>query len=248
MNNTAQSYPANQTLPSDWPLSVKNDPTPHVHPLTGQIDEAWKPLAGFEGFWEISTLGQVRRCKTGKLEPQFRKGNDRFIGVYHPITGKYTFVAIHRAVALAFIPNPNNWDWVKRKDANPLHNQVTNLVWVPSPQQKAASRELKPTPSDLQRPETIPAIEDCMAPTFSANATLVVEPTDKADYPSLVDKVVVVVVKAKLFAYYLGRVVSITDEEVRVSRDNPQWPDRTESRSVIAGIARVVSVVETSVN
>ena len=43
--------------------------------------------------------------------------------------GKRVSVKIHRLVALAFIPNPNNDSYVNHKDNNPANNTVSNLEW-----------------------------------------------------------------------------------------------------------------------
>ena len=37
----------------------------------------------------------------------------------------------HRLVALAFIPNPNNYETVDHIDSNPANNHVSNLRWLP---------------------------------------------------------------------------------------------------------------------
>ena len=38
-------------------------------------------------------------------------------------------IAIHRLVAIAFIPNPNNYRYVNHKDKNTKNNKVSNLEW-----------------------------------------------------------------------------------------------------------------------
>lgn len=43
--------------------------------------------------------------------------------------GKRVSIKIHRLVALAFLPNPNNYQYVNHKDEDPTNNDVTNLEW-----------------------------------------------------------------------------------------------------------------------
>lgn len=45
------------------------------------------------------------------------------------INGKYRIQSVHRLVAEAFIPNPNNLPFVNHKDENPSNNKVDNLEW-----------------------------------------------------------------------------------------------------------------------
>ncbi|GAB4023741.1 hypothetical protein GCM10028808_74890 [Spirosoma migulaei] len=187
-------------------------------------------------------------------------------------------VILHLAVAAAFIPNPTNSRKVRAKNGNLLNVIASNLEWVPeiSPRKRPSDirtvqansqaqakvqtlpfveillnrllGEDKISSSERNTAETIKVLDNSMSPTVSLNAKLLTVPTNPVDYPSLVGKVVAVVVKAQRFAYYLGRVVSIDEDVVRVSRDNSEWSERIESRSVIASIARVVSVLETVVN
>lgn len=43
--------------------------------------------------------------------------------------GKQVCFLVHRLVATAFIPNPNNYPIINHKDVNPLNNSVNNLEW-----------------------------------------------------------------------------------------------------------------------
>ena len=95
--------------------------------------EQWKPVRGFEGLYEVSTTGRIKslpkvgsRCEKllkqrdngfGYLICQFMKNNKRIT------------MSTHRAVALAFIPNPDNKKQVNHKDGNRHNNSVENLEW-----------------------------------------------------------------------------------------------------------------------
>ena len=52
-------------------------------------------------------------------------------------------VAIHRLVALAFVPNPNNYYFVHFKDGNKHNRHYTNLEWVSSPKRNTTSVQME---------------------------------------------------------------------------------------------------------
>ena len=85
------------------------------------MTELWKDISNCSGY-QISSLGRVRGPR-GIRKLTFRK--DRRVQV---IIHKRTY-AIHRLVAEAFIPNPNNYTEVHHKDKNPMNNRVDNLLW-----------------------------------------------------------------------------------------------------------------------
>ena len=72
--------------------------------------------------------GRIQNIKTGRfLQPQFFGNGYLRVGLSHE--GKQKQHLIHRLVAQAFLPNPNNLPVVNHKDGNPSNNNVSNLEW-----------------------------------------------------------------------------------------------------------------------
>ena len=95
------------------------------------MTEIWKPVVGYLGFYEVSNLGRVKSLKDNLgrdreliLKPQKRKDG------YFTIELKRSTKFLHRIVAEAFIPNPENKPQVNHKDSNRENNQTGNLEWV----------------------------------------------------------------------------------------------------------------------
>ena len=99
------------------------------------MSEIWKDIEGYEGLYQISNLGRVKRLghqcgaiyrNEHLLKPCLR---DRYLSVRLSKNGKVKNCNIHRLVASAFIPNPNNYDVVNHIDTNRMNNNVNNLEW-----------------------------------------------------------------------------------------------------------------------
>lgn len=86
----------------------------------------WKDVPDYEGYYEVSNTGLIR-SKNGIRKPQVSW--DGYLYVKLCKKGQCRKVKIHRLVALAFIPNPNNLPEINHKDENPANNHVENLEW-----------------------------------------------------------------------------------------------------------------------
>lgn len=97
------------------------------------MKEIWKDVVGLEGKYKVSNFGNIkslnyRNTGTEHLLSQRRydrNNNKNYLKVF--LAGKE--YSIHRLVATAFIPNPNNLPCVNHKDENPSNNCVSNLEW-----------------------------------------------------------------------------------------------------------------------
>ena len=95
--------------------------------------ESWRTIPASKGKIEISDKGNIRSLLRG--EPfvlKCQEDNSGYYRVRATIERQKMTFKIHREVAKAFIPNPNNLPQVNHKDGNKKNNAVDNLEWVTS--------------------------------------------------------------------------------------------------------------------
>jgi hypothetical protein len=107
------------------------------------MQEIFKDIKGYEGLYQISNLvcvkslerfadvsnGGKRLVKQRILKTCMMGTNCGYVGVVLCKESKYKSFRIHRLIAIAFIPNPDNKPCVNHLDGNKLNNNIDNLEW-----------------------------------------------------------------------------------------------------------------------
>ena len=113
------------------------------------MEELWKDVEGYEGIYQVSSLGRVRSLDR-KVYNYIKRGR---VLKPHDNGRKYQQVSLHNGnscekhcyihilVAKAFIENPNGYKQVNHKDFDKTNNCVENLEWVSQAQNREHYRK-----------------------------------------------------------------------------------------------------------
>ena len=116
--------------------------------------EKWRDIPGYEGFYQVSDLGNVRSIRFNKIRNMKSWDSHGYRAVELCMNNNRYTVGIHRLVALTFIPNPENKPEVNHKDRNKSNNNVENLEWVTQSENVAHAYRhgVEPRPTHQDQP------------------------------------------------------------------------------------------------
>lgn len=162
-----------------------------------KLIEQWRDVVGYEGLYAVSNNGRVKSVdnyhtfisKLGKPSKRFKRG--KFLGRtfshdYNRVTlcklAVSKIMSVHRLVAIAFIPNPNEYPDVNHIDGNKRNNNVSNLEWCTKSQNTIHSYSvLKRTasPNSLNKggehPASVPILQFDLNGSFIKEWAAVIE-------------------------------------------------------------------------
>lgn len=106
--------------------------------LTASTDEVWKDVCGYEGLYQVSNCGRVKRLRhTDKRGHTYTErivkcgdGGRGYRRVHLSKNNDCKWYFVHRLVAYAFVTRTDGLNVVNHIDNNPSNNNASNLEWT----------------------------------------------------------------------------------------------------------------------
>jgi len=95
-------------------------------------EEIWENVVGYDGLFKVSSLGNIVKLKDNNIDYYITKRISKHgycIATFN-FNNKTKQVLVHRIIAIAFVPNPENKPEVNHKNSIRDDNRIENLEWV----------------------------------------------------------------------------------------------------------------------
>lgn len=93
------------------------------------MEEIWKDVVGFEGRYKVNQYGKIYSILARRILKTCISNKGYELVCLKNKNGRRKQYTVHRIVALAFVPNENNYPIINHIDENKLNNCFTNLEW-----------------------------------------------------------------------------------------------------------------------
>lgn len=121
-------------------------------------NEEYKEIPGYQGYY-ASASGSVYSSKRHKLlRPQVQFDGYIFYSV--SVEGVQHSLKAHRAVALAWLPNPEGKPEVHHKDEDKANNSIENLAWVTAKENNNAGTRIARFVASMSKPVVLTNVTD----------------------------------------------------------------------------------------
>lgn len=117
--------------------------------LTSCNTEVWRSVPGYADCYQVSNLGRFRSSRGIRQPSTIWDGYLRV--TLERETGKRTTVALHRLVAKAFVPNPENKPQVNHKNGDRCDCRAENLEWVTNSENQLHRRQVIGNPGTTSK-------------------------------------------------------------------------------------------------
>lgn len=114
--------------------------------------EVWKDIKGYEGLYQVSDQGRVFSVRSSRCLTPTPVGKYRYLRVVLTKDGVNAWCYVHRLVAEAFIPNPDELPQVNHKDEDKSNNVANNLEFCTAAYNTRYGTRGKRIGEKLQRP------------------------------------------------------------------------------------------------